>query len=193
MRRWLKHFLNGVLIIVPILLIVYVLFATFTFLDGIVGKFIKKYIGEAYVPGIGIIVTIVFLTCIGWLSTHYVLKGILNLVDRLFRRVPLVKVLYTSIQDILQSLLGKKRSFSKVVLVTIPGTNMKSLGFVTSEELHMLYEPLQEYVAVFIPQTFQVAGVTFLVPKNDIEVLDIKSEDAMKFILSAGMTNPSND
>ncbi|MFX3623467.1 MAG: DUF502 domain-containing protein [Ectobacillus sp.] len=191
MKHWLKHFLNGILTIVPILLIVYVLFTVFTFLDGLLGNAIKSYVGEAYVPGIGILVTIVFLTFLGWLSKHYMINGILRIIDRLFRKVPLVKTLYTSIQDILQSLLGEKRSFSKVVLVTIPGTSMKSLGFVTSEELHTLYEPLQEYVAVFIPQTFQVAGITFLVPKSDIEVLDIKPEDAMKFILSAGMTNQS--
>jgi uncharacterized membrane protein len=189
LKRLIKHFLNGVLTVVPIFLLLYVLYSIFTFLDSLLGNVIKPYVGDLYVPGLGIIVTILFLTLLGWLSTHYILNGIIRLLDHLFRKVPVVKTIYTSIKDLLQSLLGEKRSFSKVVLVTIPGTNMKSLGFVTSEDLHMLYEPLQEYAAVFIPQTFQVAGVTFLVPKTDIEVVDIKPEEAMKFILSAGMTN----
>ncbi|MBM7692533.1 putative membrane protein [Peribacillus deserti] len=66
---------------------------------------------------------------------------------------------------------------------------MKSIGFITSENLETFYQPLNGHVAVYIPQTFQVAGFTFLVPKEDVEVVDIKPEDAMKFVLSGGMTS----
>ncbi|RBP02141.1 uncharacterized protein DUF502 [Rossellomorea aquimaris] len=65
---------------------------------------------------------------------------------------------------------------------------MKCLGFITTENLTDLHNDLQDHVAVYVPQTFQVAGFTFLIPKSDIEILDIKSEEAMKFILSGGMT-----
>lgn len=66
---------------------------------------------------------------------------------------------------------------------------MKSLGFITSEELEEFYDPLKEYAAVYVPQTFQVAGFTFLIPKDQIEIIDVKPENAMKFILSGGMTS----
>jgi uncharacterized membrane protein len=78
-----------------------------------------------------------------------------------------------------------------VALVVIPGTEMRSMGFITSEQLEDFYSPLKDHVAVYVPQTFQVAGFTFLIPKEQVEIIDVKPEDAMKFILSGGMTSTS--
>ena len=66
---------------------------------------------------------------------------------------------------------------------------MKSMGFITTEDLEGFYNPLKDYVAVYIQQTFQVAGFTILIPKDQVEIIDVKPEDAMKFILSGGMTS----
>lgn len=193
MKSVLKNFINGILTIVPIILVVYVIYKTFMFLDSMLGNMLKPYMQDSYIPGIGLLTTLVLITLLGWLSTRFITGNIIKLIDRLLERIPFVKTVYSVIKDTVHSFLGEKKSFSKVALVTIPGTNMKSLGFITTENLEAFYEPLSEHAAVYIPQTFQVAGFTFLIPKSDIEIIDVKPEDAMKFILSGGMTTKNAD
>lgn len=188
MKWFIKAFINGVLTIVPIALVAYVVYKMFLFLDGLLGNLLKPYLNENYIPGLGLLATIVLLTVLGSLSTKFFTGTIIRIVDIILQKIPFVKTIYSVIKDTIHSFLGEKKSFSKVALVTMPGTTMKCLGFITTENLDELHNNLQNHVAVYIPQTFQVAGVTFLIPKTDIEILDIKSEEAMKFILSGGMT-----
>lgn len=189
MKSVLKNFINGILTIVPIILVIYVIYKTFMFLDSLLGNLLKPYLQERYIPGIGLLTTLILITILGWLSTRFITGSIIRLIDKLLEKIPFVKIVYSVIKDTVHSFLGEKKSFSKVALVMIPGTNMKSLGFITTEDLQAFYEPLSDYVAVYVPQTFQVAGFTFLIPKADVEIIDVKPEDAMKFILSGGMTS----
>jgi uncharacterized membrane protein len=189
MKILIKSFINGILTIVPILLVIYVIYKIFMFLDGLLGNTLKPYLKEAYIPGIGLILTIVLITLLGWLSTKLITGTLFKYIDVLLEKIPFVKTIYSVIKDTVHSFLGEKKSFSKVVLISHPGSEMKSVGFLTSEEIQHFYEPLSHCVAVYIPQTFQVAGFTVLVPKDSVEVIDVKPEEAMKFILSGGMTS----
>lgn len=189
MKSLLKNFINGILTIVPIILVIYVIYKTFMFLDSILGNLLKPYLKNDYIPGIGLLTTFVLITLLGWLSTKYITGKVIRVLDRFLDKIPIVKTIYSVIKDTIQSFLGEKKSFSKVAIIKIPGTEMKSLGFITTEELENFYQPLIDYVAIYVPQTFQVAGFTFLVPKDQIQIIDVKPEDAMKFILSGGMTN----
>ncbi|AIM15336.1 DUF502 domain-containing protein [Neobacillus sp.] len=189
MKSILKSFINGILTIVPIILVIYVIYKTFIFLDGLLGNTLKPYLKEDYIPGIGLLSTIILITLLGWLSTKYITGKIIKIIDHLLEKIPVVKTIYSVIKDTIQSFLGEKKSFSKVALVTIPGTEMRSIGFITSEQLEDFYSPLKDHIAVYIPQTFQVAGFTFLIPKEQVEIINIKPEEAMKFILSGGMTS----
>lgn len=189
MKAIIKSFINGLLTIVPIILVIYILVRVFNFLDSILGNVLKPYMKEDYIPGVGILATLVLITFLGWLSTRFFAGKIINLIDRLLEKIPLVKTLYSVIKDTFQSFLGEKKSFSKVALVTMPGTSMKVIGFVTSEEVEEVIHSLKDHVAVYIPQTFQVAGFTFLILKEEIEWLDIKPEEAMKFVLSGGVSS----
>ncbi|WP_064091347.1 DUF502 domain-containing protein [Rossellomorea aquimaris] len=188
MKWFIKSFINGVLTIVPIGLVVYVVYKIFFFLDGLLGNVLKPYLDENYIPGIGILSTIILLTFLGWLSTRFISGAIIRLLDRLLRKIPFVKTIYSVIKDTIHSFIGERKSFSKVALVQMPGTTMKCLGFITTENLEGLHSHLTDHVAVYIPQTFQVDGITFIIPKKDIEILNINPEEAMKFILSGGMT-----
>jgi uncharacterized membrane protein len=188
MKFFIKNFINGILTIVPILLVIYVVFKIFMFLDGILGNILRPYLKESYIPGIGVALTIILIALLGWLSTKFITGTLFKFIDRILEKIPGIKTIYSVIKDTVHSFLGEKKSFSKVVLITHPGSDMKSLGFLTSENLQLFYEPLSNYVAVYIPQTFQVAGFTVLVPKANIEIIDVKPEEAMKFILSGGMT-----
>jgi uncharacterized membrane protein len=189
MKLLIKSFINGILTIVPILLVIYVVYKIFMFLDGILGNTLKPYLKESYIPGIGLLLTLLLITFLGWLSTKFITGTVFRLIDRLLEKIPGVKTIYSVIKDTVHSFLGEKKSFSKVVLISHPGSNMKSVGFLTSENLQHFYEPLDHCVAVYIPQTFQVAGFTVLVPKESVEIIDVKPEEAMKFILSGGMTS----
>ncbi|MDN4523196.1 DUF502 domain-containing protein [Fictibacillus fluitans] len=191
MKTVAKYFMNGILTALPIILVFYVLVKVFDFLDGILGDTLRSYMKGGYIPGIGILATVILLTLLGWLSSQVISGQIIFLLDSALERIPLVKTLYTVIKDTFQSLLGEKKSFSTVVLVEIPATGLKSIGFITADDLAILGDNLSGYVAVYIPQTFQIAGFIFLVPKNEVTVLDIKAEDAMKFILSGGVASKS--
>jgi uncharacterized membrane protein len=188
MKVLVKNFINGVITVVPIILVIYVVIKVFEFLDSILGDVFRSFLEEDYVPGLGLLASIILITVLGWLSKQYVSGKIVELIDWILDRIPGVKSLYSVIKDTIQSFLGEKKSFSKVALVHIPGTTMKAIGFITSEDVEMLDDRLAEHIAVYVPQTFQVAGVTFLVPKADVELLAIKPEEAMKFVLSGGMT-----
>jgi uncharacterized membrane protein len=188
-KAFAKNFLNGIVTIVPIILVIFVVYKVFEFLDGILGNVFRSVLKDAYIPGMGLLATLALITLLGWLSGQYISGKIVRLVDYILDRIPLVKGLYSVIKDTINSFIGEKKSFSKVALVHMPGTTMKVLGFITSEHVGELADPLKDHIAVYIPQTFQVAGMTVLIPRNDIEILDVKPEDAMKFILSGGVTS----
>jgi len=189
MKRIIQNFIKGLLTIVPIILVVFVVFKIFMFLDGLLGNYLKPYLKEDYIPGIGLLFTFILITILGWLSTKFFTGTLFRVIDRLLERIPLIKTIYSVIKDTFYSFLGEKKSFSKVAIVTIPGTEVKTIGFITTEDLEGFYTPLKDHVAVYVQQTFQIAGVTLLIPKDQVEVIDVKPEDAMKFILSGGMTS----
>jgi uncharacterized membrane protein len=189
MKRILKYFVNGLITVVPICTVGYVVIQLFEFLDNILGGWIRKQIGGDYLPGLGLVVTILLVTIIGWLATLWLTKRIFDFADQLLNRIPVVKSLYSIIKETLQSLMGEKRSFSKVALIRWPGTGMRVIGFITSEHLTQFGDGMKDHVSVYIPQSFQIAGITVIVPSEDVEILDMKVEDALKFILSAGVSD----
>jgi uncharacterized membrane protein len=189
MRSLLKFFVNGILTIVPIGLVIYVVVQSFQFLDSLLGNALRERIGDgAYVPGLGILLTVVLITLVGWLTTHWFSAQLIGMVEYILQRIPFVKTLYKIIRETIESLLGEKKSFSKVALVTLPNNPVKMLGFITTEDVSKLGDQLTDHIAIYVPQTFQVAGVTFLVPKEHVEILDISPEEAMRFILSGGVS-----
>ena len=133
MKTILRNFVNGVLTIVPIILVVYVVYKTFMFLDSILGNVLRPYMEEDYIPGIGLLATIALITLLGWMSTKFFTGTVIRIIDRLLEKIPIVKTIYSVIKDTFHSFLGEKKSFSKVALITIPGTDIKSMGFITTE------------------------------------------------------------
>lgn len=189
LKKLLKFFVNGVLTIVPIGLVIYVVVQVFNFLDSLLGNYLRKElrVGD-YVPGLGLLLTIILITLVGWLMTYWFSARIVLYFETLLQKIPFVKTLYKMIKETIQSFLGEKRSFSKVALVTFPNNPMKMIGFVTSENLAVLGDSLQDHIAIYVPQTFQLAGMTVLVPKESVQLLDITPEEAMRFILSGGVS-----
>ncbi|MFC0188696.1 DUF502 domain-containing protein [Fictibacillus aquaticus] len=188
MKTIAKYFVNGLLTALPIVLALYIVVKVFQFLDGILGTLLKERMKNDYIPGIGILTTLLLITVLGWLSSQYLSGKVIKLTDRLLEKIPFVKTVYSVIKDTIHSLIGEKKSFSTVVMIEHPDTGLKNIGFVTAENMDELGAELNDHVAVYIPQTFQIAGFTFLVHKDRIKILDIKPEEAMKFLLSGGVS-----
>ena len=185
MKQLAKYFFQGILILLPIVLTVYIVFLVFNFIDNILGRyFIAMGIN---IPGLGLLATVIIIIMVGFLGSWLASRRMLDYIDHLFGRVPLVKTIYTLIKDTMNTLLGKRSSFAKVVMISLPGDKeIKMLGFITNEELECF--GLKDYVAVYILQSMQWAGFTLLVPKERAEHLDVSPDKALQFIVSAGIT-----
>jgi uncharacterized membrane protein len=186
MKKLAKYFLQGVLILLPIVLTVYIVVLVFNLTDNILGQYYFIFLGIE-IPGLGLLTTIVLITLVGMLGNWFVSRRLIEYIDRLFGSMPLVKMVYGIIKDTINAVVGSRSSFSKVVTVRMPGNEqIKLLGFITAEEIEWLNT--KDYVAVYLLQSMQWAGFTVLVPKDYIEVLDVSADRALQFIVSAGMT-----
>lgn len=185
MKKLAKYFLQGVLVLLPITLTIYIVVWVFQLTDSILGRyFIALGIN---IPGLGLLTTLILITLVGLLGNWFVSRRLIDYIDRLFGSMPLVKMIYGIIKDTMNALVGSRSSFSNVVMVRLPGNEqIKLLGFVTAEEIEWLDN--KDYIAVYILQSMQWAGFTILVPKDYIEVLDVSADRALQFIVSAGMT-----
>jgi uncharacterized membrane protein len=182
MKRILKYFLRGLLVFVPVGLTIFILVYVFTSLD----KVLRELLPFIRFPGLGLLVTIGGIFLIGLFASNFVGKKIFGLMDKIFANVPLVKMLYGAIRDLVEAFAGEKKKFDKPVLVTLgPGCDAKVVGFMTRENLENL--GLKDHVAVYFPQSYNFAGNVLLFPKQAVTPLDIESSEAMTFIVSGGV------
>jgi uncharacterized membrane protein len=182
MKKIINYFLRGLLVFVPIVVTIFVIVWAFTGLDRIFGKLLGISI-----HGLGILVTILVIVLIGFLASNFVGKKLFGIVETIFTKVPLVKLLYGSIKDIVEAFAGEKRKFDKPVVVSLTGGDgPKVAGFITSESLENL--GLDGYSAVYLPQSYNFAGNVLLFKKGSIQPLDIDSSKAMSFIVSGGVS-----
>jgi len=179
-RVLLKYFINGLLVLTPIMLTIWIIKWILSAWDKTAGVIFKLEI-----PGLPLIMSIIVIIVIGYMASWWISVKLVNYIDRIFYKVPVVQFIYRVIKETLTNLFGEKKAFRKVAIVTIPDTNIKMLGFVTSDDLS--YIGFKDHVAVYVMQSMQWAGVTLLVPKEDVVILEgVKMEDILKFIVSAG-------
>ena len=176
--RLLRYFFSGSLFIVPILATAYFIYISFTWLD--------QQLQLPY-PGLGFVIIFSVITLIGYLSTNYIFKTLGSWFDRGMNRIPLVKIIYSTVKDLLGAVVGDKRKFNKPVLVRINRENdLHQIGFVTQPDLARL--GLNDMVVVYIPHSYAISGYHYFVPKENITPLKISGPDAMKFIVSGGVS-----
>jgi len=189
MKKFVTYFFKGILILVPIVLTIYIVVIVFQLTDSILGRYFVAL--GIKIPGLGLLTTIVLIILVGFLGTQVASGRIFNYIDGLFGKLPLIKIIYNTIKDIMNALLGRKSSFAKVVMIDLPGgDDIKILGFITKEDLEIF--GLQDHIAVYILQSMQWAGFTLLVPKSQVQELDVKPDEALKFIVSAGISGNRN-
>ena len=183
MKRLANYFLNGLLFMVPIVVTLYVVYILFIKVDGLLRIPLP---GIGVIPGVGFLATLVIITLTGFLVSNFLTKRLLLLFDRLMSRLPLVKLLYGSIKDLLNAFAGEKKSFNRPVLVKLgPDSSAHVLGFITCDSLNKF--GLEEYIAVYVPQSYNFAGQLLVFPRNQVQPLDTSSADLMTFIVSGGV------
>jgi len=186
MKKLMNYFIKGLLIFIPIALTVFLLVWAFGSLDKLLRDLLRIQL-----PGLGLLLTVVLIFVIGFLASNFLGRKLFELVESVFKKVPLVKLLFSAVKDMIEALAGEKRSFDKpVVAAVVPGAAAKVVGFVTRESLENL--GLSDYVAVYLPQSYNFAGNVLLFPKEAVKPLDIPSSEAMAFIVSGGVSHGSS-
>ena len=178
MRRLFNYFLRGLVVIAPIAVTAYVCVTLFRLIDGWV---------DVGVPGAGFAITIALITIVGAVASSFITRSALGLLERVFDKLPFVRLLYGSTKDLLNAFVGERRRFDRPVLVRLqPGLDARAFGFMTQASLDAL--GLGGQVAVYLPQSYNVAGQLWVVPADAVQPLDADSSEVMAFIVSGGVT-----
>jgi uncharacterized membrane protein len=180
--RLLNYFFRGLIILAPAVLTVYVFWLIFSTVD--------KWMGLP-VPGAGIGVTIVLITLFGFLTSSVLARWLLSLVDGVFKRLPLVRLVYSSTRDLLDAFVGEKRRFDRPVVVTTSADGIeKAFGFVTTEAMARF--GLEDHVTVYLPFSYTFTGVIRIYPARNVKPLDTDSAELMAFVVSGGVTQTTS-
>ena len=179
MKRLSQYFLRGLLFLVPLVVTLYVIYWVFIRIDGVL---------NLPVPGLGFIVTIVFITLVGFGASNFLTRNLVQLVDRIFARLPLVKMIYTAIKDLVNAFVGDKKSFNKPVQVVIDReSNLRVIGFATRENLDSI--GIKDSMAVYLPQSYNFAGNLIIVDREQVIPMTADPGEVMKLIVSGGVSS----
>jgi len=188
-----NYFFTGVIVLIPIGFTLYLT----KILISLSSKLIPSEINpNTYlhfsIPGLEIFLTVVFITIVGGLSLSFLGKKFLQLVDDLFKRIPILRTIYSAIGQMTDSFTQKKNNKKSVVLIEYPRKGTWAVGFATKENRGEIRNKTnKDLVNVFVPTTPNpTSGFLLMFPKEDVIYLDISFEEASKFIVSAGTSNP---
>jgi len=196
-RKLLQYFFQGVIIIAPIGITLYVVITLFNIIDNILPNLLydlfPKLMAEPNgtirtIPGLGFIVVIILVSLIGWVSSSFIVSRIVEVLDKVLEQTPGIKYIYTSVKDFLEAFGGNRRKFDKPVLVSVDAEDTWRVGFITQNDVSQF--ELADHVAVYVPLSYALTGVVYFVPKSKVRPIDnINSADAMKFVISGGIAH----
>jgi len=188
MSKIIRYFLQGLILIAPIAITIYALVMLFEFVDGLLIQYLTQWIGFK-IPGLGLVIIMVFISLIGYLGTTIIFKPVLNYLDRIISQAPLVKIIYTSIKDFMSAFVGKDKKFTEPVLVKVNrDAELEKLGFITQHDLTKIGIEKGK-VAVYLPHSYNFSGNLFIVPAENVRPINASPTEMMKFIVTAGVTS----
>lgn len=179
-QRALQYFLQGLLILGPVAITIYFIYAVFDKIDSILRPVID-------IPGLGFVIIIGFIILVGFLSSFFLMGRLLAILNKLLERTPGIKLLYSFVKDFFEAFAGNKKKFTHNVLACVDDTDVWRVGFITQEEMSIF--GMEEYVAVYLPMAYSVAGNVYIVRKDRIKpIVGISASQTMKFAVSGGVT-----
>lgn len=194
MKKLTLFFFRGLLTVLPLGLTLYIIFILITVSEKYASLLIQPLLGHLYFPGIGLLIAIAFIIILGFLISQPFLYKIFGLLELPFTNLPVVNSVYNSIKSFAEYFSDDKKTKSnQVVIVTIPGTEIKLIGLVTRENLVGIIpeeneESLESMISVYIPMSYMVGGYTIFVHEKSIKRIDMSVEEAMKNSLLAWLT-----
>ncbi|MBN2167341.1 MAG: DUF502 domain-containing protein [Marinilabiliaceae bacterium] len=190
MKKLGKYFLQGILYTMPIIVTIYIIATSFIWIDGLLSEmdwFSKGPISAYTFPGLGLLIILALMTLIGYIGQRLISIPIVSLIEHLFEKAPLIKLIYSSVKDLLSAFVGKERKFDHPVLVKLDQNHIiERLGFITSNDLSSI--GVDNKIAVYLPSSYGLLGELVIVPKDNVKIIDAPSTDVMKFVVSGGVT-----
>ena len=184
-KRISRRFVNGLILLVPIVIKLLVVSEVLHFTEGVLGKHLPFYF-----PGLGIITVVLGIYFVGWISSYWIMRRMIHYGEVLLGKIPVVKFIYNSVKHLSTAVFESNNMFDHVVLV--PFHQSKALGFIMADVPPVLKEKLgDDYVCVFVPWSLNMtSGTNLFVRKQDVIYLDISSESALQYMLTAGAVMP---
>ena len=183
--RWLiSRFLSGCLVLIPIGGTAYAIWFVLSTIDRVVARFV-----ELPFPGLGLVLAVAVVTGVGIVASNVVGRTVVRRIERLFKAVPLVGLLYGAIRDVIAAFVGERRSFDRPAMVDLGPVRV--FGFVTNE--HLEDPALRDYVAVYVPQSYNFAGNLLIVPRARVERLAVAGPEFLAFVVSGGLHTHHSD
>jgi len=189
-----NYFIAGVVVLIPIGITIYLTI----FLISISSKILPKEINPNHylpydIPGVEILTAVLLITLIGWLSVSFLGKKLLNLFNNILKKIPILRTIYSAIVQMTETFTRKKEGKKNVVLVEYPRKGSWAVGFATNENSgEITRKTNKKLINVFVPTTPNpTSGFLLMFPEDEVIYLDLSFEEASKFIVSAGTSNPS--
>ncbi len=194
-----RSFSQGLRIIAPLAITIFVVYWLGALLEALLGRWIRLLFPDSISwvswRGAGVLLSLGVIFFLGFLFYLPPLRTLFNYLERGFERIPVVRTIYGSSRDLIQYFVDTggphaAKRFSKVVLVTLGETSCKVVGLVTQEEPSRLPKGVdqKDHVLVYLPMSYQLGGYTVLVPKNQIEPIPLSVEEALRFTVTAGVS-----
>jgi uncharacterized membrane protein len=188
-NKFFGYFIRGLLFVAPLGFTILILYSAFDFVDGLVRiNFTWEQPNQKiFIPGLGFLIVLFGTAFIGFVFTRLLPQTIQNWLENGIKHLPIVKIFYTAFKDLISAFVGDKKKFTTGVLVTInKESNIKKLGFLTQDELNAFNLP--NMVSVYCPHSYAFSGEMFIVPKDQVQILNISSAEVMKIIVSGGVS-----
>ena len=189
-----NYFIAGVVVLIPIGITIYLTIL----ITSVSSKILPKEINPNHylpynIPGLEIIITLFLITFIGWLSLSFIGKRLLNLFNTVLKRIPILRTIYSAILQMTETFTKTDSQKKNVVLIEYPRKGTWAVGFATKENSGEITNKLnKKLINVFVPTTPNpTSGFLLMFPKEDVVYLDLSFEEASKFIVSAGTSNPN--
>ena len=177
LMNWLiKNFLRGLVIVVPIAVTVYLLYQTFVGLDRLL---------KLQTPGLGLAILLGVILMVGFLAGNFAGRRLFGLMETIFTKAPIVRIVYAAIKDLLEAFVGNKRRFDRPVTVAITA-DVKTFGFVTRDDLGSLGMPGE--IAVYVPFSYTWDGCLLVVGRDRVTPLEADSASIMALVVSGGVS-----
>ena len=188
-----NNFITGVVVLIPIGITIYLTI----FLIKISSKILPKELNPNHylpynIPGLEILISVILITIIGWISLSFIGKKLFDIFENILNKIPILRTIYSAVNQLIETFTKSKSNKKNVVLIQYPRKGVWAVGFATKENTGEIKKKTgQELINVFVPTTPNpTSGFLLMFPKDEVIYLDLSFEEASKFIVSAGSTNP---